>query len=397
MMLWVTGNSGGVMDIKNDVIISETKEDIVSVYEDALKLKYGANFRIKKDGILYSIINLAVESELELQDNIMKIADSFNPHAVTGFRQDAMYERLGIYRLAPVSTKFFKNIISDFVCSVKAGEICIRSSSNGKEFFNVNSFTTDISGVTQVEFKAVECGLVEVSACDVFNIVYAPTGISAVSESPAVNISFGSDKETDEDYKKRYQDLKFLNARATYSANISNLKKYTHEHIKIFDKNTKRSLDEGVVEIIAKYDVSDIQFASAIANTFGTGILFVGTTEVILNDIAGTTYTVRFTKAQDVPVVIKLVLRLMTGYLFEEIRNIAQAKIMQYLEDKYTLGSVIYANELIIPVLQIDGVETVTDIQIKRENDESYSQTINLSDYELPVFTAQNIQILEEV
>ena len=385
------------MDIQNDIIISEGREDIISAYAEALKLKYGNNFRIKKDGILNSLINLAVSAELELQDNILEIADCFNPHTVRGFRQDAMYERLGIYRLAPAPTKFFKNIISDYVFSVKPGEIRIRSSLGGKEFYNADSFTTDESGITPVEFQSVECGLVEVSADEAFNIVYAPTGISDISGSPAVNISLGTDRESDKEYEQRYKDLKFINARATYSANISNLKKYTHENIKIFDKNTKHALDEGVVEIVAKYDVSDSQFASAVANTFGAGILFTGTTEVVLNDVTGAPFSVRFTKAQDVPVVISLELRVIEGCSFEEIKDLAKTKIMQYIENKYTLGSVIYVNELTVPVLQIDGVETVTNIQIKRESDVSYSQTVVLSDYELPVFSTQNILISEEV
>lgn len=397
MIFWLTGLKGGFMDIQNDIIISENKEEIISAYAEALKLKYGSNFRIKKDGILNSLINLAVSAELELQDNILKIADCFNPHKVRGFRQDAMYERLGIYRLAPAHTKFCKNIISDYVCSVKPGEIRIRSSAGGKEFYNTGSFTTDESGITPVEFKSVECGLVEVSADEVFNIVYAPTGILDISGSPAVNISLGTGKESDEAYEQRYKDLKFINARATYSANVSNLKKYTNGNIKIFDKNNKHALDEGVVEIVAKYDVSDTQFASAVANTFGAGILFTGTTEVVLYDVTGAPFSVRFTKAQDVSVVISLELRVIEGYSFEEIKDSAKAKIMQYIENKYTLGSVIYVNELTIPVLQIDGVETVTNIQIKRESGDSYSQTVILSDYELPLFSAQNILISEEV
>ena len=49
------------------------------------------------------------------------------------------------------------------------------------------------------------------------------------------------------------------------------------------------------------------------------------------------------------------------------------------------------ANQITMAGLEVDGVEAVTDIKVKRSSDADYSSSVNNSITEIPVFSESNI------
>ena len=339
------------MKIKNGTIASESADEIFDYYNSEFQKKYGSDFSVKKGGLLDSLLNVIIQTELDIQSAIIELSKLFSPDNVELNLQDAMFERIGVHRLGAGAAGFKKEILSDTVIKVEAKQILIRSKSDGSEFYNSDNFITNSSGITPVYFKSVENKKSNISEDEEFNIVYAPVGILTLSDKPAENIVSGADRELDEDYKKRYNNSKSLNSSATYSANFSNLSIYTGPNLKIIDRNINRLYSAGTVEIIAKHNTTDKIFASAIADTFGLGISYIGNTEEELTDLKGNHFKVRFSNASDVTIDLSLNIKISENYDSQSVINTVKNSIVNYASAKYKLGDLIYANVLFLPII----------------------------------------------
>ncbi len=385
------------MKIKNGTIASESADEIFDYYNSEFQKKYGSDFSVKKGGLLDSLLNVIIQTELDIQSAIIELSKLFSPDNVELNLQDAMFERIGVHRLGAGAAGFKKEILSDTVIKVEAKQILIRSKSDGSEFYNSDNFITNSSGITPVYFKSVENKKSNISEDEEFNIVYAPVGILTLSDKPAENIVSGADRELDEDYKKRYNNSKSLNSSATYSANFSNLSIYTGPNLKIIDRNINRLYSAGTVEIIAKHNTTDKIFASAIADTFGLGISYIGNTEEELTDLKGNHFKVRFSNASDVTIDLSLNIKISENYDSQSVINTVKNSIVNYASAKYKLGDLIYANEFAIPVMMVEGVISADNLLIKKSDMELFQDKLVLSDYEYPNFDVLNITISEEV
>ena len=395
------------MKIKNGTIASESADEIFDYYNSEFQKKYGSDFSVKKGGLLDSLLNVIIQTELDIQSAIIELSKLFSPDNVELNLQDAMFERIGVHRLGAGAAGFKKEILSDTVIKVEAKQILIRSKSDGSEFYNSDNFITNsvykhpptyFNLFDDFEIKLIQNGdFGIISEDEEFNIVYAPVGILTLSDKPAENIVSGADRELDEDYKKRYNNSKSLNSSATYSANFSNLSIYTGPNLKIIDRNINRLYSAGTVEIIAKHNTTDKIFASAIADTFGLGISYIGNTEEELTDLKGNHFKVRFSNASDVTIDLSLNIKISENYDSQSVINTVKNSIVNYASAKYKLGDLIYANEFAIPVMMVEGVISADNLLIKKADMELFQDKLVLSDYEYPNFDVLNITISEEV
>ena len=294
------------MIINENGVTTLTKPEIITEIENELKRIYGNHFSIKDNGIIDTIVKIYTDIEYELQENLAQIANYYNPNMVSGIWQDELYERIGINRIPAQKTTFTLGIISDEVVTINSGALRIRSGNNKKEFTNSSEIKTSLSGLTLVDFIADEYGEIEISPNDTFDIINAPYSILSIDNGNINNIHLGREKESFEDYKKRYTNLKAVNSKGTHYANIANLYPYVDNdnYLKILDKKFNSNLDPMTVYIIAKHNTTNEQFAKAILETFGAGILYSGNTEVTVKDLTNNNVKVKFQNATAVDISI---------------------------------------------------------------------------------------------
>jgi len=388
------------MEINNNEIVITTKSEILSELENSLKDLYGDSFYIKSGGIIDGFVNTVADMELDLQDNFIEIVKNYNPEDVEGMWQDALYERIGVKRLEPKKTIFTIGVLTTGKTSIKSGEIRIQGNNREKEFVNLSDFTANSNGYTDVDFAAVEYGEIEIDSNDVFSVVSAPISVIDVDNTSIRDIQIGKDRENDYDYKVRFRNSKAINASATRYANVSNLSKFvdSDNHLNIIDKKSDNTYSPMEVKFVAKPSVTDNIFAEAIFATVGAGIKMLGDTEIVIKDLSGKNVKVKFQKAKDINIEIFIELDLADGFNAGDVFEKIKENIMDYtIQKDFGLGSIVYANEFVIPILQADGVNTVNNIKIKRVSGINLVDKINFDYDEIPVFSYSNITISEGI
>ena len=386
------------MKINDNEIVITTKQEILDELKTSLEDLYGASFYIKSGGVIDGFVNTVSDMEFDLQDNFLEIIKNYNPEDAVGIWQDALYERIGVKRLGPKKTVFTIGVLTEGKTSIKSGEIRIQGNNREKEFANMSDFTANSNGYTYVDFVAVEYGDVDVDSNDNFSVISAPISVLDVDNTSIRDIQIGKDRESDDDFRIRFRQSKAINASATRYANVSNLSKFvdSDNHLNIIDKKSDNTSSPMEVKIVANPTVTDNIFAEAVFATVGAGIKMLGDTEIIIKDLSGRNVKVKFQKAKDINIESFIELNLAVGFNAEDVYEKLKENIISYAAQKdFGLGSIVYANEFVIPSLQTDGVNMVNNIKIKRVSDINWTDIIH-SDYdEIPVFSYSNITITE--
>lgn len=375
-----------------------TADEILSAYEKQLQQKFGSDFYIKPEGVIDNIVNSSGVMEIDLQEQIASLAKQFDPEASEDNWQDALYERIGVSRLDEQATVFKKKILGTAGYAGAAGAVTIRSKSTNDEFVNTSDFTIEDDGTAEIEFECVVAGAVSVNASDSFVIVEGPNEVTGISADDAVQIAIGRERESDSDFRLRFRNSKAQNARATRNANEANLLKYVDNiaFLKIIDKKTDNSFDAGTIKIIAKHNTTDENFAKAVFDSVADGIDLLGDTSVIVKDNSGQDVTINWKNADEINLDIKATVKVRNGYYPNTVFANVKQNILSYIEKRvFGLQSIVYATEFIIPVLEVDGVEAVVEILVKKSSDEEFSDNISLSREEVPAFASERITLNE--
>jgi len=385
------------MQIDENGISLSTLTDILSADEANLQGTYGSDFYIKPEGVIDNIAASTGLIELDIQEQLAFLTKQFDPETAEGNWQDALYERIGITRFAPEPTTLELQISGVAAFEGTAGDITIRSNLTQEEFTNTESYTLDGDGVATIKFACVVAGETDISINDTFQIVTAPTEVTGIVADSLSNIAIGRNRETDDEFRIRFRSSKSLNAKSTANAIIANLTKYVANtsFLEVLDKKNDVSISAGTVEIVAHHNTTDEIFADAIFNTIADGIDTQGNTTINLTDSEGQAVTIKFYKADEIDIDIQATIKLKSDYFQSTVFANVKDAIMEYVTytHVYGLKSTIYATELIVPILQVDGVEAVTAIEIKRSTDGTYSQSLTITKYELPIFTPERITL----
>lgn len=375
-----------------------TAGDILSAYEEQLQQKFGSDFYIKPEGVIDNIVNSSGVMEILLQNQIASLARQFDPESSQKSWQDALYERIGVSRLDEQATVFKKKILGTAGYAGAAGAVTIRSKSTNDEFVNTSDFTIEDDGTAEIEFECVVAGAVSVNASDSFVIVEGPNEVTGISSDDAAQIAIGRERESDSDFRLRFRNSKAQNARATRNANEANLLKYVDNiaFLKIIDKKTDNSFDAGTIKIIAKHNTTDENFAKAVFDSVADGIDLLGDTSVIVKDNSGQDVTINWKNADEINLDIKATVKVRNGYYPNTVFANVKQNILAYIEKRvFGLQSIVYATEFIIPVLEVDGVEAVVEILVKKSSDQEFSDNISLSREEVPAFASERITLNE--
>ena len=383
------------MNIDNNGLEIDSLNNTLERYEEALKPKFGKDFFIYPEGIIDNIAASCSIMNMMLQEEIAKLAKEFDPETASGEYQDALYERIGLYRLEGKKTTFSCKIHGVPNQEYSARTITIRSLSDKNEFTNQSDFTTDSDGTALVRFQCVVEGAITVKNTDKFNIIAAPNGIISMSLPEDIQLNTGREEESDIEFRERFKNAKTTNAKSTRNAVFENLSKYVdhRSYLKLHASNSDANLLAGQIKIIAHPNTTDNIFAHAIFDTIVDGLETLGNTSVTVYDSEGIPVEIKFQKATEIAIDIAAEIKIKSGYYSNTVANRAKENILEYLKEHvFGLGSTIYATEFIIPILETDGIEAVQNIKVRRNNIASeFLDNISLEEDEIPAFSTEKI------
>lgn len=343
-------------------------EDILSAVENSLRGKYGEDFYIEPKSVISNIFTSVAFQEMNLQEQIAFLVKQFDPEQAEDEFQDALYERLLVYRIKAEKTVAERTILGTAGLSVAPGSITIRNKATLDEFINKDTVVIGEDGKVVADFECVLFGPIELPVNADIEVLSMPIGVSGIETGENPKVDIGRNRETDQEYRVRFRKEKSKNARATRNANYSNLGKYVDDasYLNIFDRKTDDTMSTGQVKIVVNHNTTDNIFANAIFETIADGIDTVGTTTLTVKDNAGEDVVINWINASFTQIAINADLKIKEGFLFTTVANNVRAAILKYIENEriYGLGQTVYANEFIIPSYKVEGVENLTNLQV---------------------------------
>ena len=384
------------MNIHENGITLSTLSELLEEFEEELAATFGSDFSIKAEGAVDNIATSNSRLYLRLQEQIAFLAAQFDPETASGIWQDALYERIGLSRIEAQYTVFTRKVTGEANTTCDAESVIIRSSTNKYEYTNISEFTFDENGEALVDFQCLYSGEIEVEEDEEFIIVSAPDQVQDTEAADDMQLSAGCDKETDEEFRERYQNSKALNAAATREANVANLSEYVDDpsYLKVLDIKVDDEIPAGSLKIIAYHNTTDSIFAEAVYNTVAAGINLLGDTSVTIYDSEGEAVTINFQNAEEVEICIQIELEISSGYYTNSVLETVKETLIDYINNKtFGLGSTIYSMKLIPAVIECDGVENVLSIKVKSSAEDDYSESVELTIEQIPIFDETNIDI----
>ena len=374
-------------------------DDILSAFETFLRGKYGDDFYIEAKSVIANIFTTVAFQEMNLQEQIAYLIKQLDPEQAEGDFQDALYERLLVYREKGSKTVAERTILGTAELSVDAGSMTIRNKATLDEFVNKDTVIIGQDGKVIADFECVLFGPIELPENAEIEVLSMPIGVSGIETGVNPKVDLGRNRETDEEYRVKYRKEKSKNAKATRNANYSNLGKYVDEpsYLNIVDKKTDETMAAGEVKIIANHNTTDTIFANAIFETVADGIDTIGTSTIKVKDNAGQDVNINWINAAFTQISINADLKIKDGFLFTSVGNAVKAAIIEYIQNNrvYGLGETVYANEFIIPAYKVDGVENITNLQVGIYGSMTMSDSLEIIDTSLAMFNADWITLNE--
>lgn len=386
------------MNIDSQGYTLDTLDDILSAFETFLRDKYGDDFYIQAKSVISNIFTTVAFQEMSLQEQIAFLIKQFDPEQAEDEFQDALYERLLVYRIKAEKTVVERTIIGAAGLSVAAGQVSFRNKATLDEFVNKDTVIIGENGSIVADFECVLFGAIDLPENAEIEILSMPIGVTGIETGEEPKIDMGRARETNEEYRVRFRKEKSRNAKATRNANYTNLGQYVDDmsYLNIVDKKTDNTMNAGEVKIIVNHNTTDTIFANAIFNTVADGIDTIGTTSVTVKDDANEDVEINWINASFTQIAIEGDLKVKSGFFYQSVANAVKNSILEYVQKRiYGLGQTVYANEFIIPAYEVEGVENLTNLQVGIYGSGSMSDSQTVIDTSLAMFNTDWITLNE--
>ena len=386
------------MNIDSQGYTLDTLDDILSAFETFLRDKYGDDFYIQAKSVISNIFTTVAFQEMSLQEQIAFLIKQFDPEQAEDEFQDALYERLLVYRIKAEKTVVERTIVGAAGLSVAAGEVSFRNKATLDEFVNKDTVTIGEDGSVVADFECVLFGAIDLPENAEIEVLSMPIGVTGIETGEEPKIDMGRARETNEEYRVRFRKEKSRNAKATRNANYTNLGQYVDDmsYLNIVDKKTDNTMNAGEVKIIVNHNTTDTIFANAIFNTVADGIDTIGTTSVTVKDDANEDVEINWINASFTQIAIEGDLKVKSGFFYQSVANAVKNSILEYVQKRiYGLGQTVYANEFIIPAYEVEGVENLTNLQVGIYGSGSMSDSQTVIETSLAMFNTDWITLNE--
>lgn len=386
------------MNIDSQGYTLDTLDDILSAFETFLRDKYGDDFYIQAKSVISNIFTTVAFQEMSLQEQIAFLIKQFDPEQAEDEFQDALYERLLVYRIKAEKTVVERTIVGAAGLSVAAGEVSFRNKATLDEFVNKDTVTIGEDGSVVADFECVLFGAIDLPENAEIEVLSMPIGVTGIETGEEPKIDMGRARETNEEYRVRFRKEKSRNAKATRNANYTNLGQYVDDmsYLNIVDKKTDNTMNAGEVKIVVNHNTTDTTFANAIFNTVADGIDTIGTTSVTVKDDANEDVEINWINASFTQIAIEGDLKVKSGFFYQSVANAVKDSILEYVQKRiYGLGQTVYANEFIIPAYEVEGVENLTNLQVGIYGSGSMSDSQTVIETSLAMFNTDWITLNE--
>lgn len=387
---------------KNGFTLSTLNENL-QVWVNRLKSVFGNDFVIKKEGAVDNIATSSSLSIMDLENQVAFLIKQMNPNTAEGEWQDKLYSLIGLKRRQATYTVVSRTVVGEPNTEVLIGELMFENASTKDQFRNNDIIQIGADGTGLGSFTAEESGAIDLPIDATLKIITPLENVTGVYHTPNNLILIGEDYENDADFRERWK-LTSSQASANttdglYKALLDLVE--TKSDLKIFENRTGEEVNRIPAHsqrIVLNSAYDDETIASVIMQHLVDGNMFglQGEISVELQDSEGSTEIIKFDRAEILSVFLRVKVTITENTPLATAQQMIKDNVLKYIsENKFDMGSKIWANMFASSIYQVDSVSEITELKIST-NGADWGDFIQLNEVQVPSFDSTRIQVYEE-
>lgn len=280
----------------------EIKDDIESRLQI---LNPGFDFSAESpDGQLIGIMSALVSRAWTELD---KVYHSYNPNVATGQGLRNIGMITGTYKGAASRSSAIINLLGTTGALVPKGSIV--TDTDGNEYYT----NKDAYIPTEVSVLAVNSGNIPIPAGSISIIKSVVPGWNSILQ--ANDGTVGSEPQSETEYRNFRNRTVMHGSRTVQESVYSEILKTGVVQVTVINNDTASPYPDGTppnaihVVVGDVLGVTDLEIATAIANSKGLGVITFGSITIPVNDIHGYPHDISFTKSTQVDIYVKVVIK----------------------------------------------------------------------------------------
>lgn len=382
-------------------IISQNLTEILDERENNLKPIMGEDFTVDKTSPIGNMELADANNELSIQELITWLfPNQMDANTAEGIFLDAICEKNRIYRYQPQYTLLDLKIIGEPRSEFYSGDIIILDKTSG-EYYDLNEdIVIPEEGYTFAQFKCENFGENYITANATLEIQTPVNGLtSVVIDSENTNLVLGRLTETDNELRRR----RMYSVQQTSTNTLGSISSVLYstegvKHVRYFENDTEKENEDGLpmksFEFVVDGGDEDI-ITDKIFTNKPVGTRAYGTTLKEKKDSEGNIYQIGYTKAEDINIGIKIILKVSSiqSKTWEDT-------VKQSIKDKFDLiqdiGSIVKDYNYFTVLTQyneITDIESIVFFNADSETSSSGVAQFNIGKKQIAKLDTKNIEI----
>lgn len=378
--------------------VDKVREQVQQVWINAFKSPDLPALNTSAETPQGQLIDAQTAAIMNKDNEVLFLANQFNPATATGIFQDALAQLYFLQRQPATST------IVACICTGLQGVVipagAIIQTTDGLQLTNTTEGVIAASGSIELNFKLNETGPIQVGAGTATIIVTQIPGWDTVNNSSAGIV--GRNEETQQEFATRIQKSVAINAQGTVNAIYATLANLSGVvAVVILENDSNSTVEKEGVDIeahsicISIYGGDKDAIAETIFLKKDAGCGTVGNTQVTYTDSRGTIHNYNILIPTPLPIGVKITINNTAGLPTNIKEQVQQAVLNNFTgldgSTPVTMAQTLYATRFVPSIINA-GVASLASVEIKLN--ESYVEVATFDATQIPTLDITDIEVI---
>ena len=378
--------------------VDKVREQVQQVWINAFKSPDLPALNTAAETPQGQIIDSTTASIMNKDNEVLFLANQFNPATATGIFQDALAQLYFLQRQPATST------IVACTCTGLQGVVipagAIIQTTDGLQLTNITEGIIPASGSIELNFKLNETGPIQVGAGTATIIVTQIPGWDNVTNNAAGIV--GRNEESQQEFATRIQKSVAINSQGTVNAIYAALANLSGVvAVVILENDSNDTVEQEGVDIeahsicISIYGGDKDAIAETIFLKKDAGCGTVGNTQVTYTDSRGTIHNYNILIPTPLPIGVKITINNTAGLPTNIKEQVQQAVLNNFTgidgSTPVTMAQTLYATRFVPSIINA-GVASLASVEIKLN--ESYVEVAMFDATQIPTLDINDIEVI---
>ena len=377
-------------------ITKSTLSDNLTAWTEFYKSIFGNNFVITPESVISNIATACSAVKMDFEDQLLFVKSMLNPYTSIGTWQDNLYALVKLARQQATYTVVQRTISGTANTTITAGTLMIEDDSSKNQFKLSANCALDGNGIGTGTFISELSGAVELPTTATLNILTPLADVSGVYYSSGNVDIVGVDYESNEQFRQRWKN--WADSPTKLYSKLLEIVNSTGDILIEQNRGTQvyNTFPVHTIHVILNSSYDDATIGKIILDNTTDGVGLYGSTSVSVLDDAGQSVSVSFDRATPVNIYVKTTIVKKSDAISAEAQQDALNAIEEYINDtNFAMGQTLVGNRFNALIDAKETIDYVVKTQLSKDGT-SYSDTISLTAYEVPVFdTSRNSVVIQ--